>query len=176
MHSAASGRVALVDPHLRRALDAIDEATRGITEEGWRRAAPGQWHSAQILEHLGKAYGSTAYILDKCVTDGAPKGRRPSWRQRVFAALIVDLGYFPTGVSAPEITRPGGLAGTEALAYARETLQALDAAAARCEAQFGSRVPVANHPILGGFTLRQWRRFHWSHTRHHMRQIAQRRG
>ncbi len=69
-----------------------------------------------------------------------------------------------------------GSRGPTALAYARETLQALDAAAVRCEAQFGPRVPVANHPILGGFTVRQWRRFHWSHTRHHVRQIAQRRG
>ncbi len=73
----------------------------GLTPEAWLRAAPGQWNSAQILEHLGKAYGSTAYILDKCVTDGAPKGRQPSWRQRVYATLIVDLGYFPTGVAAP---------------------------------------------------------------------------
>ena len=122
MHSAASGGVALVDPHLQRALDAIDAATRGLTEEAWLRAAPGQWNSAQILEHLGKAYGSTAYILDKCVADGAPKGRQPSWRQRVYTTLIVDLGYFPTGVAAPEITRPDGLLGTVALAYARETL------------------------------------------------------
>ena len=111
MHSAARERVALVDPHLRRALDAIDEATRGLTTEAWLRAAPGQWNSAQILEHLGKAYGSTAYILDKCVTDGAPKGRRPSWRQRVFATLIVELGYFPTGVSAPEISGQTGSRG-----------------------------------------------------------------
>jgi len=176
MHSVSNGRVALLDPHLQRALDAIEATTRGLTPEAWRRAAPGQWNSAQILEHLGKAYGSTAYILDKCVTDGTPKGRQPSWRQRVYATLIVDLGYFPTGVAAPEITRPDGLAGIEALAYARETLHALDAAASRCDVRFGPRALVANHPILGGFTVRQWRRFHWSHTRHHMRQIAQRRG
>ena len=119
MHSVASGGVALVDPHLQRALDAIDHATRGLTEEAWLRAAPGQWNSAQILEHLGKAYGSTAYILDKCIADGGPKGRQPSWRQRVYTTLIVELGYFPTGVAAPEITRPDGLLGTVALAYAR---------------------------------------------------------
>ena len=69
------------------------------------------------------------------------------------------------------MTVPGGLSGEEALALARRTLQELDAAAARCAERFGAGVRVANHPILGGFTVGQWRRFHWVHTRHHMRQI-----
>ena len=63
-----------MDPHLRRALAAIEAATHGLSGADWQRAPAGHWHSAEILEHLGKAYGSTAYILDKCVTDGAPKG------------------------------------------------------------------------------------------------------
>jgi hypothetical protein len=172
----AHGDAELVDPHLQRARRAIEAATRGLSTEAWQRAAAGQWNSAQILEHLGKAYGSTAYILDKCVSDGAPKGRRPSWRQWLFTTLIIDVGYFPTGVQAPAITRPEGLSGAEALTYALQSLEALDTAAARCDARFGRRARVANHPILGGFTVHQWRRFHWSHTRHHMRQIAQRRG
>jgi hypothetical protein len=36
---------------------------------------------------------------------------------------------------------------------------------------FGSRTPVLNHPIMGPFSVNDWRRFHWVHTRHHLRQI-----
>lgn len=176
MSYPAPGRVTLSDPWLQRALDAIDVATSALSADDWVRAAPGQWNCAQILEHLGRAYGTTAYILDKCLADGAPKGRAPSWRQWLFAVLVVDVGYFPTGVPAPDVTRPTGLAADQALAYARETLTALDVAAARCLVRFGARVRVANHPLLGGFTVPQWQRFHWRHTRHHMRQIAARRG
>ncbi len=165
----------LADPYLQRALDAIESIVGGLGPEAWDQAPPGKWSPAQILEHLGKAFAGTAYILDKGVADGAPKGRPPSWRQRLFAALVVDVGYFPTGVPAPEITRPQGLRGPEALAFARDTLRDLDAAAVRCEARFGRRALVANHPILGGFTVGRWRRFHWRHTVHHMRQIAHRR-
>ena len=59
-------------------------------------AAPaGHWHCAQILEHLGKAYGGTAYILDKCVADGAPKGD-----PAVLAAAIVRDDSRHPGLSA----------------------------------------------------------------------------
>ena len=59
--------------------------------------------------------------------------------------VVVRIGYFPTGVKAPEMTIPEGLPGMEALAYARQNLQALDAAASRCEARFGS---TAWSPII----------------------------
>ncbi|BCS33818.1 hypothetical protein TBR22_A30460 [Luteitalea sp. TBR-22] len=165
----------LTDPHLQRALDLIDSATRDFTSSDWETGAPGRWSRAAILEHLGKAYAATAYILDKCVHDGAPKGTAPAWRQRLFTWLIVDVGWFPTGARAPAMTLPEGMAGAEALAYARRSLQALDEAAVRCAAAFAPAARVATHPILGGFTVDQWRRFHWSHTRHHVRQIARRR-
>jgi hypothetical protein len=175
MSRPAGARITLTDPSLQRALEAIEAAACTLSGDDWQRARGGQWNCAQIFEHLGKAYGSTAYILDKCVADGAPKGKAPSWRQWFFAGILINAGYFPTGIKAPEVTRPTDVASADALAYARETLSALDAAAVRCEARFGAGVRVANHPILGGFTIRQWRRFHWLHTRHHMRQIAQRR-
>ena len=165
----------LTHPDLQRSIEAIDDVVGALALADLDRAPTRGWSIAQILEHLGKAYGSTAYILDKCVTDGAPKGRSPSLTQRFFATLIIDVGYFPRGVRAPEITVPTGMGGAEAVAYSRTQLQALDTAAARCLERFGPRVRVANHPILGGFTVPQWQRFHWRHTRHHVRQIATRR-
>jgi hypothetical protein len=172
MTNPLESATSIADPDLQRALQAIDTVTADMAAAAWSVAPTGRWHCANILEHLGKTYERTAYILDKCVTDGAPKGRPPSWRQRAIAIAVVRIGYFPTGIKAPEMTIPEGLAGEQALAYARRELQALDAAANRCEARFGSATCVANHPILGGFTVPQWRQFHWRHTKHHARQIA----
>jgi hypothetical protein len=160
------------DPHLRRARVLLDEATHGLSDAAWSDAREGHWSPAGVVEHLGKAYHGTAAMLEQSVTDGAPKGRAPHWRQRLFTWLIVDVGYFPTGAKAPAVTLPQGLSGAEALVLARSGLEAFDAAAARCLAAFGPDARVATHPILGGFTVGQWRRFHWSHTRHHMRQVA----
>jgi hypothetical protein len=165
-----------MDQHLRRALDDLEAATQGLSPAEWQRCPAGHWHCAEIVEHLARTYGSTAYILDKCVRDGAPKGARPSWRQRLGASIVVSLGYLPSGVKAPAVTVPTGITGDEALALARRSLQDLDVAAQRCTDMFGPDARVANHPILGGFTISQWRRFHWVHTHHHVRQILRRRG
>jgi hypothetical protein len=40
-----------------------------------------------------------------------------------------------------------------------------------CDSQFGHGKPIAEHPILGPLTAREWRKFHWVHGRHHARQI-----
>jgi hypothetical protein len=42
---------------------------------------------------------------------------------------------------------------------------------AQCEARYGAKTRVMNHPILGPLTARQWRKFHWVHGRHHVKQI-----
>lgn len=151
---------------------AIDAATTGMTADQLLRHAPGKWSSAQVLEHLAKAYGSTAYILDKCVREHRTVATPPSPRQRFFTWVIVGVGYFPQGRPAPAVTVPEGLEPLEALEAARTSLAALDAAAARGVEVFGLATRVANHPILGGFTIPQWRRFHRVHTRHHMKQIV----
>lgn len=164
----------LTHPDLQRSLEAIDDVASRFGGPDLERQPPRGWSVAQILEHLGKAYGSTAYILEKCVADGRARGRAPSLTQRIFATLIIDVGYFPRGVRAPEVTVPTGMGGDEAVAFARTQLHALDTAATRCLGHFGPRVRVANHPILGGFTVPQWQRFHWRHTCHHARQIATR--
>ncbi len=157
---------------LDRALAAIRRATDGLDAADLAAHPPGKWCAAEILEHLAKAYASTAYILDRCVGQGTTKARRATLRDRVAAFVVVDLGYFPAGTPAPEITHPAGLPAHEAIGAAESALQAFDGAAARAEARFGRGTAVANHPILGPFNVRQWRRFHRVHTLHHMKQIA----
>lgn len=65
-----------------------------------------------------------------------------------------------------------GLSGEAALDAIRRNLTAMDRVMADCEARFGPRSRIANRPILGALSVRQWRRFHFVHVRHHMKQIA----
>jgi hypothetical protein len=55
-------------------------------------------------------------------------------------------------------------------AIAKE-LAAMDDFITRCETRFGRSTRILDHPVLGPLTARQWRRFHWVHARHHMKQI-----
>ena len=50
-------------------------------------------------------------------------------------------------------------------------ISAMDDLIAQCEARFGKRTRVLDHPFLGPLTARQWRKFHWVHGRHHLKQI-----
>jgi hypothetical protein len=47
----------------------------------------------------------------------------------------------------------------------------MDAIIAQCEARFGRRVQVLDHPILGPLTAPQWRKLHLVHGRHHQKQV-----
>lgn len=158
-------------PDLQRALDDISASIEGLSDAELRWHPPNKWSPAEILEHLMKAFSGTTYILTRAVEQGQSKARPDTWNQRFGAFVVVRIGYFPTGRQAPEPTRPSGLPPAEVTRQVRQALVNLDDAAARCAARFGERVKVANHPILGAFTLHQWRRFHRIHTRHHMKQI-----
>jgi hypothetical protein len=47
----------------------------------------------------------------------------------------------------------------------------MDEAIAQCESRFGKQNRLLDHPILGPLTGRQWRKFHWVHGHHHLKQI-----
>lgn len=161
-------------PDLQHALDGLDAVSADASPAAFATLVTGSWTLAHVLEHLGKAYGGTAYILEKAVTDGAPKGSAPRLVQRALAVPIVRGWYFPTGVKSPAVAKPEGIDGPAALALARESLVRLDAACVAALGTFGAAARVANHPLLGGFTVAQWRGFHRWHTEHHLRQIRAR--
>ena len=158
-------------PDLRHALDDIDGVVGSCTTAAFSRVVTGTWTLAHVLEHLGKAYTGTAYILDQAVSDGAPKGSSPRVVQRLVASVILRGWYFPSGVKSPAVAMPTGLDGAAALDLVRSGLLSLDEASRRALEAFGPRARVANHPLLGGFTVAQWRTFHRRHTTHHVRQI-----
>ena len=157
---------------IEQTLALVEKETAGLGPLQLDRHPPGKWSTAQILEHLSRTYSATAYILNRCCDQGRTKARSRTLRDWLGTLVVVELGRFPTGVAAPAATRPAGLPAVEALAAVRGSLGALDEAAARAEARFGPRLALANHPLLGPFNVRQWRRFHLVHTKHHMKQIG----
>jgi hypothetical protein len=165
-----------MDPLLQRALDAIDHATAGITDEqlAWRPQA-GKWCTSEILEHLSMAFSGTAKGLSRTLVAGGPNSRRPTLKERLQIAVVVELGMFPPGRKAPEMVVPRGIAPRQALAEIRANLIAMEKVIAQCDEQFGRRVEILTHPILGPLRVQQWRKFHFVHTRHHMKQILARR-
>ena len=159
---------------LSRALDEIDRAAGRLGRDALERPAGGRWTAAEILEHLTLAFTFNRTVIEKVLASGELRTQPPRAVQKLARMLVVDIGYFPK-VDAPEVTRPTrSIEPERSLSAVREALAALDATLRRAEARFGRRARVATHPYFGGLTVRQWRKFHWQHTRHHMRQVRPR--
>jgi len=161
-----------MNEYYRRALAAIDKATQDMTDEELNFHPEGKWSSAEILEHLTMAFAGTAKMFSQAIANGRPLGDVPNAKQRLTSFVVTGLGYFPEGRKAPKHVVPSGsLSGRKAVEQIRADLERLDAMHAECLAKVGERGCVANHPVLGPLTIQQWPRFHWVHTRHHMKQI-----
>jgi hypothetical protein len=158
--------------YLQNAYAAIEQAIDGMTLEDMARHREGKWCTAEILEHLALAFGSTAKVMQRCLDCGEPSATKPKLRDRFVSGVVTGLGYIPEGRKAPTHVIPKGIQAQEARRLVFENLKTMDEAMQRCEAQFGTEVRIADHPILGPLSLTAWRKFHWVHTRHHMKQIA----
>jgi hypothetical protein len=162
-------------PELERCLTLIDEATAGLDEASAAIRENGRWSVVEIVEHLDRTYSGTAKGFQRCLDSGASRASAPTLKSRLRVFAVVTLGYFPTGIEAPAHVVPTGLLSLEdVMLKVRAHLQALDASAAATETRMG-RGRVMDHPILGPFTVAQWMRFHRIHTRHHQKQIVERR-
>jgi len=138
-------------------------------------APPGKWSIAGILEHLDLAYSLNARALERRLASGVPKTSSAGLRQRIGRVLIVRLGYFPPGRESPTGVVPSGRPFADVAREWEGHLVTLDERLSSCESGFGAKRPLLDHPILGPMSVADWRRFHWIHTRHHVRQIALRR-
>jgi hypothetical protein len=155
-----------------KVLHALERATAGMTEDQLCARRGEKWSVAQILEHLGIAFGHTARVMKKCLEAGKPLGDPPTWKQRAISTLVVDIGYFPEGRQAPKMVVPSGtIGGADALKLIRGNLMEMDRLHAECMERVGRKGYLANHPVLGPLTITQWPKFHWVHTRHHMKQV-----
>jgi hypothetical protein len=143
-----------------------------LTEEQLRSKPAGKWSAAEILEHLALAFGHTATMLRRCAAARKPMGSSPSMKQRIISTLVVDIGYIPKGREAPKMVKPSGtLGGKEAVTRIKSNLLEMDRCLSECEEKVETTGWLANHPVLGPLKMHQWPRFHWIHTKHHMKQI-----
>jgi hypothetical protein len=163
-----------MDTYLRRALEEVERAVGPLDAAAMSRGVDGRWSACDILEHLTLAFRANGSALEKALASGTLKARPPRLSQRAGKLLVIGLGYFPR-VEAPEGTRPcGSIAPGGSLAAIRDALAALDATMARAVERFGVEARVVNHPFFAGLTVPEWRKFHWRHAVHHMRQVTER--
>ena len=157
--------------YLQRLQDAIADTTRGMDPAQMTRHPEGKWSAAEILEHLDRTYKSTVPHLQKCLDAGQPTAVPATVAQRLAAGVVVGLGYMPGGRKAPEHVVPKGLPPDEVLRDLPTHIAEMDRVLAECERRFGADCKLANHFVLGPLTAQQWRKFHWVHARHHLKQI-----
>lgn len=158
--------------YLQNAYAAIEQAVDGMTMEEMVVHREGKWCTAEILEHLALAFGSTAKVMQGCADCGQPSASKPKLRDRFVSGVVTGLGYIPEGRKAPKHVVPRGIQAQEARTLVFKNLKIMDEVMQRCEAHFGTEIRIADHPILGPLSLTGWRKFHWVHTQHHMKQIA----
>ena len=164
-----------MNAYLQRAHDAIERDAGSLSADLVARPVPGRWSIAEILEHLTLAFTRNAQALEKALASGELRARAPVLRARLSRILVVDAGYFPR-VEAPEMTRPSrSIPPERSVSAVLDALRTVDSVLTRVSARFGDDALVANHPFFSGMTVPQWRKFHWRHTIHHMRQVRARR-
>jgi Protein of unknown function (DUF1569) len=168
-----------MDSYLERLQQAIASATLGMTHEDLVRCAPGfpegTWSPAEILEHLYLTYTGTIKGFDRCLQAGKPLAKPITLVEHMQIGLVIRLGHFPRGRKTPEMAAPKGMSADLVVAGIGPKIVAMGEVIAEAEARHGSRTRLINHPVLGPLTGSQWRKFHWVHGHHHVKQILQRR-
>ena len=160
-----------MDAYLQRLQEAIASATRDMSAEDLLRHPEGKWSTAEVLEHLYLTYTGTTKAFERCLQAGEPQARTPMLMDRMRAFVVTGLGHLPEGRKSPKHALPRGMAVEEVVRDIGPRISAMDDQIAQCEARFGKRTRVLDHPILGPLTGRQWRKFHWVHGQHHLKQI-----
>lgn len=164
-----------MDDYLRRADEAITAATDRLSVEQIARTVPGKWSTAEILEHLTLTFALNIRSLEKALAAGDTKSARPTVFQWLSRIVVINIGWFPPS-RAPELVTPhGSIEPGRSRAAIHEALATLDLTLARAAERFGLTAPLLRHAFFAGLSVPQWRKFHWRHTCHHMRQVRKRR-
>lgn len=165
-----------MNSYLERLLQELESTMGGVSPAALSEASPGKWSAIQIAEHLLLTYKHTGRGLAKCLQQGAPSASRPTLHNRFASLLVLKLGYLPNGRKSPERALPKGMLMGEVQAGIGEELRKMDSILTECERQFGGRINIIDHPFIGPLTVDGWRKFHWIHGQHHLRQIRERIG
>ncbi|HKS74134.1 MAG TPA: DinB family protein [Terriglobales bacterium] len=164
-----------MDSCLQQLHEAITAAMSGLTLEELKRRPPGKWCAAEVLEHLYLSYAGTVKGLGRCLQEGRSLASAGTWSQRTQTMIVTRLGYMPTGRTAPAQATPRGMAAEQVVAEICPMIRRMQTLIDECDARFGRKM-ILDHPILGPFTADEWRKFHWVHGRHHVKQIWRLRG
>jgi len=165
-----------VHPEIQRARDTLFDAIRDLTPDQADVAPGARWSVAGIVEHLSLTYSkSSAGMARRREKGPGVAARSRTLQQRVQQFVIVTLGYFPPGRESPTAVVPTGRPYRELLADLDRVFSELDASLTATASVLGGSRAVLDHPVLGPFSVNQWRRFHLVHTRHHAKQIRTRR-
>jgi len=162
-----------VDPHLKRLQDEVSVSIQGLSTKELRWHRPEKWCVAEILEHLYLTYTGTTKGFSRLLASGNAQRNVPTLRQRLQAFVVTGAGYFPHGVKSPPVAMPRGLPSEKAIAEIVLRIAEMDEMMSCCAAKFGADTKVLDHPVLGPFSVSQWRKFHLVHGRHHLKQIRQ---
>jgi hypothetical protein len=160
-----------MNPRLEQLKDSLESAVDGMSREQLSWHLPGKWCASEVLEHLYLTYTGTIKGFERVLTSGKPLATQASVAHRALTFVVVGLGHMPFGRKTPEVARPRGLPAEQVQREIGAKLVAMDAIIAQCEARFGRRVKVLDHPILGPLTATQWRKLHLVHGRHHHKQL-----
>ena len=160
-----------MDPHLTKLQQEIVEAVSGLTAEQLMLHPPDKWCVAECLEHLYLTYTGTIKGFGRLLESGKPLASPSNWKGRAQALLVVRFGYLPSGREAPASARPRGLSRETVVDGIAPKIAEMDAIMTECAAKFGARAKVLDHPLLGPFSISQWRKFHLVHGLHHVKQI-----
>lgn len=149
----------------------LTNVINGMSAEDLSRHPEGKWSPAEILDHLNQTYRGTIKNCERCLAagkSGASVDRNSKrWQRRI----VLWLNYLPHGRKSPENALPRGTPAAQLATEIFENISHMERVIAQCDAQFGMGKAIAEHPILGPLTAREWRKFHWLHGRHHVRQI-----
>ena len=162
-----------MDSRLDKLKESLQSAVEGMSSEQLSWHPPGKWCAAELLEHLYLTYTGTIKGFERVVKNGKPLASRASMAQRVLTLMVVGLGHMPAGRKAPAMVLPKGLPAEEVRNQIGAKMAAMDLIIAQCEARFGRRVRLLDHPILGPLSAPQWRKLHLVHGQHRLKQILQ---
>jgi Protein of unknown function (DUF1569) len=160
-----------MDSRLDKLKESLQSAVEGMSSEQLSWHPPGKWCAAELLEHLYLTYTGTIKGFERVVSKGKPLASRASMAQRMLTLVVVGLGHMPAGRKAPAMVLPKGLPAEKVRNEIGAKIVAMEAIIAQCEAHFGRRVHLLDHPILGPLSATQWRKLHLVHGQHHLKQI-----
>lgn len=155
---------------LAQLYSAISAVVSECDAESLTQHPEGRWSSAEILEHLNLTYLGTIKNLERRLAEDKPTvSPRATFSLRRLA--VTRFGYFPRGRKSPERVTPRGTPSQQVTAEILQNMASMDDLISRCESRFPPNKAIADHPVLGPLTAKEWRGFHATHGLHHVKQI-----